>query len=247
MKYSMMMSFVFAAMMFSWTGLSQAAESGAESSASVLMEKGLYEEETKGDVGAAIEIYQEIIENSKANQMYVAQAHYRMGMCYLKKNQPQEALKAFDLVISDYPEQKQVLADAIERRKETLKKLGLDEVGEIVKKAVSTISTCAEGDPRVIQAMAKLKGLDQKTVVEQLVPYLNYEKAEMRRSAIYILWKGEFDNIDPAADKLIELCSHPIALTRGMATLALGQHKVAKSYDILAKMTLEDSDGYARR
>ncbi|MHC4525654.1 MAG: HEAT repeat domain-containing protein, partial [Planctomycetota bacterium] len=71
--------------------------------------------------------------------------------------------------------------------------------------------------------------------------------ATIRRSAVYILWRGGFSDISAAQEKLLDLCSHEENLTRGMATLALGEHKVAAAFDRLVDMTLNDEDAYARR
>ena len=58
--------------------------------ASVLLEKGIFNEETKGDLAAAIGIYRQIIEDDKANRKYVAEAHYRLGLCLLKKGKKEQ-------------------------------------------------------------------------------------------------------------------------------------------------------------
>ncbi len=116
-------------------------------------------------------------------------------------------------------------------------------VGEVVM----TISTCAEGDPRVEQALKKLGSLDQNIALSEVAKFLDSEQATVRRSAIYVCWRGGFDDIAPAEDKLIKLCSHAEIFTRGMAALALGTPKATKSYEALVNMTLNDADGYARR
>ncbi len=81
-------------------------------SASVLLEKGIYTEETVGDLDAAIEIYEQIVADAEANRAYVAQAQYRLGMCYLKKGQKQEAREAFEKLIAQFREQKELVAEA---------------------------------------------------------------------------------------------------------------------------------------
>lgn len=117
----------------------------------------------------------------------------------------------------------------------------------IIAEVVATISQCAEGDPRVEAALKSLRPLDQAQVVAALIPHLDAVKDTERRSAIYILWKGEFENITPAAASLQKLLMHSEDLTRGMAALALGGNQVRESFNALAKMTKEDSSGYARR
>jgi len=123
----------------------------------------------------------------------------------------------------------------------------LTDVSKTVEKAVLTISTCAEGDPRIKTVMEPLKLLDDNAVVKELIKYLNSDENEVRRSAIYVLWRGEFSSIVPAVPQLEKLCSHTEDLTRGMAALALGQNKAKSSFSILEKMTLNDQSGYARR
>ena len=122
-----------------------------------------------------------------------------------------------------------------------------EQVAEIVRKAVLTISTCAESDPRVAESLESLKPLDSGPAVDELCKYLESDTATVRRSAIFILWKGGFDDVAAAEEKLIKLCDHKESLTRGMSLLALGAAKVAAGYNILADKTLNDSDGYVRR
>jgi Protein of unknown function (DUF3108)/Tetratricopeptide repeat len=87
----------------------------ATASSSELLEKGIYTEETKGDVDAAIAIYSQLIAEAKAGQTLAAQAQFRLGQCYQKKNRPAEALAAFEKLIRDYPDQKELVAKAREQ------------------------------------------------------------------------------------------------------------------------------------
>ena len=122
-----------------------------------------------------------------------------------------------------------------------------EEITQIAKDAVMTISTCAEADPRVKKALESLKGLDESIVVQELASSLNSKRNTIRRSAIYILWNGNLNDIAPAKKDLIELCSHQEEHTRGMAALALGANKVEASFDVLSQMTTDDKSRYARR
>ena len=80
-------------------------------SASELLEKGIFEEETAGDLDAAIGIYQQIVENHDANHRYIARAQFRLGECYAKKGQPEDAASAFRKVVA-YPDQPALVAQA---------------------------------------------------------------------------------------------------------------------------------------
>ena len=121
------------------------------------------------------------------------------------------------------------------------------EAGKIVKNVILTISTCTESDPKVARSLKKLETLDEKAAVSEIVKYLDSDKPTVRRSAIFVLWRGEFDSIAPAQQKLLELCSHDENATRGMAAIALGAARVPASFETLTDMTLNDADGYARR
>jgi len=122
-----------------------------------------------------------------------------------------------------------------------------ENLSAAVEDAVDTISTCAEGDPRVTAAIKSLKELKEADVVKELSRFLGSKTANVRRAAIYVLWKGKFTSIETAVPELMRLCRHEEDFTRGMAALALGGNRVGSSLDTLEKMTSEDRSGYARR
>lgn len=216
-------------------------------SISVLLEKAVYAEETKGDVDEAIQLYKQIVETEKADRPYAAQAMYRLGECYLKQNKPTEAAAAFQALIQRFPGQKEWVEKAKKKLSGSKKNLTEAQMAPLIKKAVTVISTLTEGDPKVGETMATLQGLDSQLAAKILAGHLKSPEANARRAAIYILWMGQFDNISPATEELQGLCSHEEDLTRGMAALALGSKKVEASYDKLADMTSKDKSSYARR
>jgi len=152
---------------------------------------------------------------------------------------PQDVLKGYQ----ESSDKKSGAKTTDEVKKEVTK----EEFERIVKQAVITISTCAETDSRVVPALESLQELDDNAVVKELIKYLDSERNTIRRSAIYVLWKGNFKSIELAGANLQNLCSHEEHYTRGMAALALGANKVDSGFDALADMTLKDSDAYARR
>src|SRR5262252_2552424 len=88
---------------------------GADSaSPSELLEKAVYSEETKGDLDTAVQLYQQVVEQGKDTQALAAQAQYRLGVCYYKKKDYAKANAAFEKLIKDYPEQKDLVASAQE-------------------------------------------------------------------------------------------------------------------------------------
>lgn len=82
----------------------------APSSPSELLERGVYEEETKGDIDSAIAIFQQLVAESDVNRSLAVQAQYRLGQCYLKKNKTAEATAAFQKVIHDFPNETNFMA-----------------------------------------------------------------------------------------------------------------------------------------
>src|SRR5512145_1873806 len=76
----------------------------------VTLQEGLYAEEVDGNLDAAIKIYEQIINDSSAQRSQVAQALYRQGMCYLKKQQEQQARQAFGRLVAEYSDQTNVVS-----------------------------------------------------------------------------------------------------------------------------------------
>ena len=83
-------------------------------SVSEMLEKGIYDEETKGDIDGAITIYQQLLAQIRANDSLAAQAEYRLAQCFLKKNRKDEATAAFQKLVADYPNEKELVAKAKE-------------------------------------------------------------------------------------------------------------------------------------
>ena len=81
-------------------------------STSELLEKGIYTEETVGDLDGAISIYKKVVAEGKASHALAAQAQYRLGQCLLKKGKKDEATAAFKKLISDFADQKELVAKA---------------------------------------------------------------------------------------------------------------------------------------
>jgi hypothetical protein len=80
--------------------------------ASELLQKGIYLQETVGDLDSAIKAYRQVVQMSKESRESAAQAQFRLGLCLLKKDQQAEAAKAFQQVIQMYPEQTDLVTKA---------------------------------------------------------------------------------------------------------------------------------------
>ena len=79
-------------------------------SAAELLEKGIYTEETKGELKSAIQIYQEIVEDPGADRSLVAQAQLRLGLCQLKLGNKPQAITALDRLTQEFPDKDKLLA-----------------------------------------------------------------------------------------------------------------------------------------
>jgi tetratricopeptide (TPR) repeat protein len=88
------------------------APAGWGVSPSELLEQGVYAEETKGDLDAALKLYRQAVTEAKAGWTAGAQAQFRLGVCYCKKKDSAAATAAFEQLVKDYPEQKELAAQA---------------------------------------------------------------------------------------------------------------------------------------
>ena len=97
-----------------------------QQSAEELYEAALFTKDAHGDMEGAIKIFKEIVARFPENIKISARAQLQIGMCYEKLGL-QEAPKAYQKVLDDFPEQK----DAVKIAQEKL---------SILRKAQSAIS-----------------------------------------------------------------------------------------------------------
>ena len=81
-------------------------------SKSELLQRGIYLQETMGDLDGAIKIYKQIAQTAQESRGTAAQAEFRLGVCLEKKGQHTEAARVLQKVITDYPEQAELVARA---------------------------------------------------------------------------------------------------------------------------------------
>lgn len=97
------------------TAATDAGAKPASEPVSELLEKAIYKEESAGDLDAAIQIYQQIIQQAKANRHAVAEAHYRLGMCLIKKGDKEKGGEILTKLVEGYPEEKDLVKKAHEQ------------------------------------------------------------------------------------------------------------------------------------
>jgi TolA-binding protein len=73
-------------------------------SPSELLQKGIYLQETMGDLDG-IKIYKQVGQMAQQSRAEAAQAQYRLGLCLERKGQQAEAARTFQKLIELYPDQ----------------------------------------------------------------------------------------------------------------------------------------------
>jgi Tol biopolymer transport system component len=105
MKLLSVLAVVFALM------LVVASSAYAQPRAGVLFQSGLYQEQVKGDLDAAIKVYERIIVKFPKDRHIVAKALLHIGLCYEKLG-TQEAQKTYRHLIKEYADQLEPVAQA---------------------------------------------------------------------------------------------------------------------------------------
>jgi len=122
--------FVLAAAIIGWV-LTTAT---AAESLSVLLQKGIFAEETEGNLDAAIKIYQQITAEAATNRSVVAQAQYRLGVCYRKKGNKEQAISILNDLLKQFPDE----AVLGQKARELLAGLGQAPASNITMRRVLT-------------------------------------------------------------------------------------------------------------
>jgi len=100
-----------------------------QETAKELFERALYLEETKGDLEKAIGVYLRIVKEFPDERATAANAQLHIGLCYEKLGL-KEAVKAFQKVVENYPEQAEAVKAAKEKLSIILKAQAVVEKGD---------------------------------------------------------------------------------------------------------------------
>jgi hypothetical protein len=87
-----------------------AAIPGAAQTAAELLQKGIYAQETSGDLDAAIQIYRQIVNSAPSQREIAAQAQYRLAQALLQKGDLTEASREFERLARDYAEYRNLVS-----------------------------------------------------------------------------------------------------------------------------------------
>jgi hypothetical protein len=89
-------------------------------SASELLQKGIYTQDTVGDLDGAIQIYREILSSSPAQHEIAAEAQYRLAQALIRKGDLTGAALEFQTLARDYSEYR-ALISSMDSRNLTLR------------------------------------------------------------------------------------------------------------------------------
>ena len=101
----------FARLASAQTAPKPAAGSDAQPVA-VMLEQGIYQEETAGNLEAAAKTYRQIVEQAAVGRALVAQALVRLAALEVRQKQLDEARQTIERLKTEYPEQKEIIAKA---------------------------------------------------------------------------------------------------------------------------------------
>src|SRR5260221_421604 len=76
---------------------------------SVSLSKGLFEEEANHNLGAAIQLYQSVIDRFDTDRKLAATAVFRLGECYRKQGSTNEAKAQYRRILQDFADQNQLV------------------------------------------------------------------------------------------------------------------------------------------
>jgi len=131
------------------TLLALALSAAAQQSAEGLYKSGLYEEEVGGDLQKAIAVYQDLLKRFPESREVAAKAQLHIGLCYEKLGTA-EAEKAFQKVVSDYPERTEEVRTARQKLSliaKTRPAAGGGDLGPNIRQIWSGTSATSDGRP----------------------------------------------------------------------------------------------------
>ena len=88
-------------------GIPASAQSAAD-----LLQKGIYAQETMGDLDGAIKSYRQVLTSYPSNKQIAAQAQYQLVLCMVQKGDRAAAAREFDSLTRNYPDQADLIAKA---------------------------------------------------------------------------------------------------------------------------------------
>src|SRR5882762_227075 len=89
------------------TGFPSSAQSTAD-----LLQRGIYAQETAGDLDRAIQIFRQVADPASGNKSIAAQAQYQLVLCMLQRGDRAGASKEIETLARNFPEQQELTIKA---------------------------------------------------------------------------------------------------------------------------------------
>lgn len=117
--------------------IAMAALPGSAQTVAQQLQKGIYAQQTAGDLDGAIRIFREVIASNPAQRVYAAQAQMHLAQALLQKGDLAGAAQEFTTLSANYPEFHNMIADMAGRVAES-REVRVFSLGNV---------TLSQGDP----------------------------------------------------------------------------------------------------
>jgi hypothetical protein len=133
-------------------GLMLLAPAAAPQTVSEQLQKGIYAQDTAGDLEGAIAIYKQIVGSGQASRQNAATAQFRLAQALLQKGDLEGAAREFQALSALYPDQKEAIAALATRVGPGQPRLTLGTMhnGRYVH-ALTGVQLIANGELKVVQ------------------------------------------------------------------------------------------------
>jgi carboxyl-terminal processing protease len=167
-------------------------QAGRAASPAELLEKGIYTEETKGELKAASDIYREIVDDPRADRSLVAQAQLRRGLCELKLGNKPQAISALVRLTQEFPDKDELLATIGEHMPqlldEMLKQIEQNYLEEVDRSEL--LETALRAIVGKLDARGLLRANDMEFLNTNEVAQMNVQ-IEQKLAGIVVVLKAE--------------------------------------------------------
>jgi len=198
-------------------------------SPSQLLQEAVYAEQTEGDLARAIELYKQVLADTKTYQQIAAQATHHLGLCYVKQGDEPQARVYLQEVIEGYPKQTSLVARATVQ----LERLGTPEpaqineaqdpnqrsyqqlsalLSQVALLSESFVETIARNDFKATDAICN----EIKALIEERLPHIERSKEKAMFEALL----PEFDVVHKAIHDSAVNKADPVRVTVSLFKLS---------------------------
>jgi hypothetical protein len=162
--------------------LLMASFAGSAQTPAERLEKGIYEQDTAGNLKTAVAIFESIVGDVGSNSATAAEAAYRLGQCQLQRGNADAAEKAFNWLIENHPKESAQLRNIL-----------------------SHIDAPAPLGPSRLQAPAAAKPLSaiQRKLSQLIFPKVSFEDAEVATVISYLKQRAQELDVDGAGVNIL--------------------------------------------